>query len=67
MATAQIQAALDYSEIADRVVITGDVIDYISHGAYYTEIMCDDGKVIPQYTMNGGFYTFGTATKITVK
>jgi hypothetical protein len=38
-----------------------------SHGAFYTEIMCDDGKVIPQYTMNGGFYTFGTATKITVK
>lgn len=37
------------------------------HGAYYTEIMCENGEVIPQYTMNGGFYHFGTATKITVK
>ncbi len=37
------------------------------HGAYYTEILCEDGTKIPQYTMNGGFYTFGTVTKITVK
>jgi hypothetical protein len=51
----------EYSSVI-KGVFTGH-----KHACYYTEILCDDGTLIPQYTMNGSSYTFGNATKITVK